>query len=181
MPNPSFSLWLTPPPAVREPFGRLIEALSQRLGTPRFEPHITLCGSGDFTEEEVLARADALAARLAPVPIHLTELGYTDAYFRCLFVRAERSDELLAAHRVACEQFGTPPAPDFMPHLSLVYGTFTRGQKERLMDEMGRRIDMRFYATGLSVCPPAGAPESWRVFGPLPLGGRMPSGERAPS
>ncbi len=160
-----------PPAAVRERFGRLIDALSQRLGTPRFHPHVTLCGTGDYTEADVRARTAALAARLAPVPIHLTEVGYTEEYFRCLYIKAERSPALLAAHATACAHFGRPAVPDFMPHLSLVYGELSREQKEKIIAEIGRRFDLTFCADAISLCWPAGTPESWRVLGPFPLTG----------
>lgn len=160
-----------PPAPVRERFARLIETLGQRLGTPRFAPHVTLGGATNLAEKEVCARTEALARRLAPVPIRLTEVGYTDEYFRCLFVLAERNVELLAAHRLACECFGKPPAADFMPHLSLVYGTLSREQKERLIDEIGRRFDVSFRADSISLCLPSGPPPHWRLRGPFPLTG----------
>lgn len=166
-----YSIWLMPPSPVRARFARLIDTLSRRLGTPRFDPHVTLCGTADLHENDMLARVEGLAARLAPVPIRLTEVGYTDEYFRCLFVVAERSEQLLAAHRVACEAFGKPPAADFMPHLSLVYGELARERKEQIIGEIGRRFDAGFVADGISLCVPAGLPPHWRLLGPFPLTG----------
>src|SRR5688500_3142229 len=88
--RPRFSLWLMPPPAARERYANLIDRLAARLGTPRCEPHITL-GGCDGTEAQAVARATALAARLAPVAVRLGPLETTEQYFRCLYVRAERS------------------------------------------------------------------------------------------
>ena len=104
MTNARFSIWLMPPAPMRARFSEIIRRLSRRLGTPTFDPHVTLCGGPLNTDESELAvRAEELAARLAPVPIRLTDIGYTEEYFRCLFVRAERTAELLDARRAACK------------------------------------------------------------------------------
>src|SRR5690606_30965655 len=136
---PRYSLWLMPPAAVYDRFARLIDALSRRFGTPRFAPHITLASTGAELAGDAPARAAALAAELAPVPVRLLDVAHTDDYFRSLFVRAQRTPALLAAHRLAAARLGTEPAEDFMPHLSLLYGELPRDTKERLIEEIGRR------------------------------------------
>lgn len=170
--TPRFFLWLMPPAAVRDRFARLIDVLSRRLGTAQFEPHITLSGSPDAGEAEAVSRATTLAARLAPVPVRLVDVGYSDAYFRCLYVRAERSPELLAAHRTACAHLGRPPDDDFMPHLSLVYGNLSETEKEKIIEEIGRRFDTTFLSDRIALCLPAGPPDGWRLVGPFTLAGR---------
>lgn len=169
--TPRYALWLTPPPPVYDRFARLIETLSRRLGTPRFAPHITLAGTGAELADDALERATALAAQLPPVPVRLLDVGYSDAYFRCLYVRAERTPVLLAAHRLAAGRLDTDPAEDFMPHLSLVYGNLPQDTKEALIEEIGRRFDLEFTARQLTLCLPAGAPDGWRTLGPFALTG----------
>lgn len=165
------SLWLMPPPEAGERFARLIERLSRRLGTPCFVPHLTLCSAADFDETAVAARARAAAKHLAPIPVHLTELGIGDGYFRCIYVLAERTEALLATYRAVCAHFGVEPTADYLPHLSLVYGDLARADKERLADEIGRRFDIRFTADRIALCAPAGPPQNWRLLGPYTLEG----------
>lgn len=167
--TPRYSLWLTPPSPVYERFVRLIVTLSRRLGTPRFAPHLTLAGVVAGPEADVVARARALGERLAPVRVHLRDVGCGDSYFRSLFVHAERTAALLAAHRLAARTLGTDPDDDFMPHLSLVYGDLRRDEKERLIAEIGNRFDLEFTAAHVTLCLPAGAPAGWRTLGPFPL------------
>lgn len=166
-----YSLWLMPPPNAGEHFARLIERLSRRLGTPCFIPHITFCSTSDIDEPAAVARARAAAKQLAPVPVHLTEIGIGDSYFRCVYVLAERTEALLAAYRTACAHFGVEPAADYLPHLSLVYGDLARADRERLADEVGRRFDIRFTADRIALCAPAGPPQNWRLLGPYTLEG----------
>lgn len=167
----SYALWLRPDAASAATFAQLIEALSHRLGTPRFQPHMTLSGVASTTEADAIARSKRLAAALAPVPIHLIGAGHTDAYFRCLFLRAEKTPPLLAAHRLASAEMQQPTDADFMPHLSLVYGALATPVKEKIIEELDSRFPRNFLADSISLCAIAGAPDEWRPIGPFFLTG----------
>lgn len=167
----SYSLWLRPAAPAAARFAQMIEALSHRLGTPPFEPHLTLSGVASTTEADAIARSERLAAQLAPVPIHLVGAGYTDAYFRCLFLRAEKTPPLLAAHRMASAEMQQPVDADFMPHLSLVYGTLETSVKEKIIEEIDARRPHNFLADSVSLCIVAGPPAEWRLLGPFFLTG----------
>lgn len=166
-----YSLWLMPPTAVHAHFAALIASLSERLGTPRFEPHLTLAGGVFASPADALTRVAGLAARRPPVPVRLTQAGYTDAYFRCLFVHAELSPELHALERAAADALGQPVDADFMPHLSLVYGHLERERKEAILGEIGRRFDIEFETDRLALYAPEGEPAEWRSVGEFRLSG----------
>lgn len=167
----SYSLWLSPDAASAATFAQLIEALSHRLGTPRFQPHMTLSGVANTTETDAIARSKRLAAQLAPVPIHLIGAGHTDAYFRCLFLRAEKTPPLLAAHRLASAEMQQPVDADFMPHLSLVYGILETSVKEKIIEEIDAHLPQNFIADSVNLCIVAGPPAEWRLLGPFFLTG----------
>ena len=158
---PGFSLWMMPPPAVRDRFRTLIADLARRVDTPPFEPHLTLAGVDAATEAAAVRPVAELAARLAPLPIRLTEIGTTAEYFRCLFVRAERTPALDQAYRAACRALGQAPG-GFMPHLSLIYGELTPVVKERLIAEIGHRFNTTFTVERLALYDTAGPPPDWR-------------------
>lgn len=166
-----FLLWLLPPDSVHDRFGALIRALSRRLGTSAFSPHLTLTGSVDLPEREIASRAAALAANLPPPRIHLTRIEWSDAFYRCLFVRAETTAALRAAHRTASACFGRSPDPAFMPHLSLVYGSIPTAEKERIAAEIGPAASATFMADRLGICFADGPPERWRTIHAFPLTG----------
>lgn len=164
-------LWLLPPAPVEDRFASLIDSMSRRLGTPHFSPHITLVGSVDSPPDETIARLTTLAANLAPVPVRLSGVGFAEQYFRCLFMRAERTPRLLAAHETASAHLKRPPEADFMPHLSLIYGNLRPGQKQKIVEEIGDRFDITFEADRVGVCLTNGPPEQWRLLRTFALTG----------
>jgi 2'-5' RNA ligase len=169
-----FFLWLLPPDSVHDRFAALIGTLSRRLGTSAFTPHLTLIGSVDLPELDVVSRAAALAADLPPPRIHLTRIEWSDAFYRCLFIRAETTAALQAAHRTASACFGRSPEPAFMPHLSLVYGSIPTAEKERIAAEIGPLAEATFVADRLVICFADGPPERWRTIHAFPLTGHPP-------
>lgn len=158
---PRYSLWLLPPEPMRAHLGALIQRLSERFRTPAFEPHLTLAGTAAEHDEDVTRRVEKFAASQTPIPVLLTDIAYTDEYFRCLYLRAAPNPALAAAHRRAAAALGSA-ADDFMPHLSLVYGLLTGADKERLVVELGRVWDISFTVGRLAVYAVDGRPDAWR-------------------
>lgn len=165
----SLSLWLLPPPAIRASCQMLIARLAQRLGTPEFEPHVTLAGT-TLSETEASERVRQLAQQLPPLAIRLAELQSTDAYFRCVYARAELSPALRHAYTTACTQLNQTPG-DFLPHVSLVYGDLDADTRKSLIAELGGRLDVSFIADRVALYDPTGSPPTWRRVADWPLTG----------
>lgn len=167
-----YSLWLMPPLGERSRFATIIQNLSRRFQTFHFEPHITLSAPKDTTESEVLKRAREIASRLAPVPIRLENVGYTDAYFRCLFFQAEKSRALLDAHHVAATHLNGEHEPNFIPHLSLLYAeNIEPTEKEEIAQAFRRELPITFLADCVCLAIIDGPPDRWHISDPLSLSG----------
>lgn len=165
------SFWLMPRGEVHARLSGLISSLSRRCGTPPFEPHVTLLGGLCGPGTAILSKAERLAGSLGPVEIRLMTAGHRDEYFRCLFVRAEPTPSLLAAHLGATELFGRRrEVPPFFPHLSLVYADLAAKEKERILDEIGRDFAAAFDARELHAVRTEGEVRSWRRLASFPLG-----------
>lgn len=164
------SLWLAPEGALRERLGLLIDALARRLGSPVFEPHVTLLGGLTLEESQVRVRCRSLARRIRPLPLRLGVIEGTEDYFRALYVRVLETDDLLAAQAVAREAFGRRLEPPFLPHLSLLYGHLSPARSEALASELKGEVPSGFLADRLEVVRTEGPPGDWRRLESLELG-----------
>jgi 2'-5' RNA ligase len=136
--------------------------LSARYGAPEFPPHVTLLGSCVGPRRELIRQSARVAAALRPFAIRLEAIDFRDEYFRCLFVHAALTEPLRKAHQAACQAFGRRREPAFMPHLSLLYGNFSRGPKEDVIRELGSRLDVQFKVRSLYLYRTPGEPRQWR-------------------
>ena len=173
------SLWLLLPRQVHERFQSLIARLSARLGTPAFEPHITLLGGLTGTEEDLRQRTRALAGALRSFEVRLLEAAWLDEYYRCLFVEVAPSRALFAAHEAAGRHFEQHPDARFFPHLSLIYGTLEQKEKMQILDDIGRTFDEKVCIEHVALYETSGPPSVWRCITRVGLGGGDRGGSQA--
>ena len=148
----------------------------QRAGGPIVKPHLTLLSGIESTHDRAEARLRKLAVRLQPFIIRLGKIDWRDEYFRCLFVAAELSEELMAAKRAAHEIFEMLPPDPFEPHVSLIYGSVPDTSKQQMAAELGARIETQFRANSLQLITanPDRPVPAWEVLMERPLGQRQP-------
>jgi hypothetical protein len=166
---PTYHLWFKPSGEAYKILRRTIEQLAQKLDAPMFEPHISLIGNLDGTEEEIIKKSESLAKSLKPFTAVLTEPAYRDSHFQCLFMLVDKAPLLMEAHRIASESFNKTLS-DFMPHLSLVYGSYPEEQKKSVIAHLPTEIKMSFDVSGLYlVRANSPEPKDWHELGPFPM------------
>ena len=164
-----YSLWLMPERKVRDRLSLILHQLSVRHEAPEFPPHVTLLGSCVCGRDEMMRRSSLVARALKPFTIRLGKLDFRDEYFRCLYLHAGPAEQLRNAYRAACRIFCRTPEPDFMPHLSLLYGNFPMSVKKGLMAELGPRFDVRFKVRSLHLFQTHGDVRNWYEVAKFPI------------
>jgi len=146
---------------VYKELARLISRLSREWSTDNFEPHVTLLGGLLDSEEAISSRTSQLATWIRPYEINLTAVDYLDEFFRCLFLRVERTESVMDAHLKARRLFKQRRDPKHLPHLSLMYGNFAPAIKERIITKIGRESNWRFRVGTIHVYSTTGKPSDW--------------------
>lgn len=159
------SVWIRPAGEALERINKLAHKLSvrERPGVP---PHLTLLSGIETTRIDAGFKLKRLASRLSPFTVRLGKIDWKADYFRCLYVAAERSRELVAAQRAAHEVFEmNPPAP-FKPRVCLFYGTIDDDAEREIAEATGGSLDVEFRATAFQLVNAApGVPVAeWRTL-----------------
>jgi hypothetical protein len=174
------SLWMRPSGSAKEAYSSIISETSLELGgTFQFTPHISLVAAMMTGAEDVVERAKALAAELAPYKFEFDQISQRDAYFQCVFAKMKRSKEVMAANALAREFFPERKTdPDYMPHLSLVYGDFDLAEKEsKIIPELRRKLAEKalytksFTVDAIEVWSTQGDAKDWYLVATVPLQG----------
>jgi len=174
--TPRFSLWLLLPREAHARFQAIIARLSAQLGTPAFEPHITLLGGLSGAEEDLRQRTRVLACAIKPFEARLLKVAWLDDYYRCLFVEVAPSRALHDAHEAARQVFNQRSNAGFYPHLSLVYGNLEEKEKTTILNEIGSRFDESIRIEQLALYDTGGP--VWRCVERVGLGGGDRGGAR---
>ncbi|HEU0207832.1 MAG TPA: 2'-5' RNA ligase family protein [Candidatus Udaeobacter sp.] len=166
---PTYHLWFKPSGDAYRILMRTIRVLARELNAPLFEPHISLIGNLEGTEQEITQKSEELARQLEPFQAVLTKASYRDTHFQCLFMLVEETPPLMKAHAVATDFFHKPYQP-FMPHLSLVYGSYSEVEKKLVIEKLAADVRTSFEVTGLYlVRADSPEPKDWHEIGPFPM------------
>jgi len=158
-----------PSPGLERRLATTIAELGRRHATVAFEPHVTLLGELDLDEEALLPLVRLLARRLRPFGVRLEGVETGPEFFRCVFLAALETPEILRAHARARETLGVASSEAYHPHLSLVYGRLDAEEREAARREAGS-LRASFTAEALHLVDTTGDVVGWRrrerfVFG----------------
>ena len=159
----TYFLWLEPTGKIHELLATTIAQLSQEHGGPFFDPHVTLLGDIAGEEGVLIHKTEKLAHAFSPFDLSLTVPAFQDQYFRCVFMRVEETPTLLKAHTLARKIFHKEDAPPYMPHLSLLYGSYPRSSKEQIIGTVPTSLSVQFTASTVTLFRVEGnSPNDWR-------------------
>lgn len=139
----TYHLWLTPTGQAYDILIKTITDLSKAYQAPVFDPHVTLLGSLPGIEEAISLQCVKLGESLAPFDVFLAEPAYGDRFFQCVFLKTQKTPALMNAHEMAKKLFGHSPNP-FMPHLSLLYGHYSRELKHKITSTLSQALSLNF-------------------------------------
>jgi hypothetical protein len=167
--NQTYALWIIPgDEEVYAQTSGFIARLSGLYDLPRFEPHVTVLGGVPSPEPAGLRK---LAWSLDPFQVRLTRVvEYMDEYFRCLFIRAYKTDGLMETFSKASALFGRE-VDYYMPHMSLAYGDLPVWKKHEMIEELGPLPQIEFEARDISLVQASSETpvSSWKVIERFPL------------
>ena len=133
------SIWLMPAELDAALLRGIVAELSERFGTPAFEPHLTLAGDLHGRWGAYVPLLDGLAEACASFSQPVETIVITDVYFRAFYAAFARSSALDALKRVCVAATGGT-IDGFTPHVSLLYGKVDEAKKAAAAAEIERRL-----------------------------------------
>ena len=162
------SLWFKPTGRTFDVLTEVVERFARESGATPFDPHVTLLGNLEGTEDEILRRSEALARQLRRFEIELTEPASGQEHFQCVFMRVRETAPVMDANSQARQAFNQAPGK-YMPHLSLVYGSFSDARKREII---ARLPHLRLSFDAAAVCvirADSDDPKDWHEVGAFPI------------
>lgn len=164
----SYALWIIPEGAAYALTDGYIVRLSRAFDLPKFEPHVTVLAG--IPDPDRVALND-LTQGLPPFRIRLASQPETlDEYFRCLFLKADKTPALMETFAKTSQLFGYEGQP-FFPHLSLAYSDLPVETKHEMIKTLGEIPEIEFEARQLSLVRASSKIpiSSWEVVERFPL------------
>jgi len=164
------SIWLIPTNPEYEYLQNLISQLSEREGTPKFSPHITLLGQLPQKVEWIKTKLIEFTQKLEPFQLSFSYIGMFDQYFRSIIMHTHLNPFLEDLHLRATRHFEITNNNTFVPHLSLLYSQLELHSKKMLMESMHIGFPLTVTITEVVLVETNGGPDQWREVVSVPIG-----------
>lgn len=123
--NRIYSLFLLPEEDVVSPY---------RI--QKFKLHLTLIKNLELKEKEVLLFTNELIKHLKAIKTRFVDFGYSDRFYRSLYITVLKTPDLMQAHNRGKLIFRHTEEP-FMPHISIFYGELSLDDKLKIIESLG--------------------------------------------
>ena len=171
-----YSIWLIPDSEVYELTSQIILDIARKYHAPKFEPHITLLGEfgKEKSEKDVIKSFKELIRNQKALTLSFESADCENFYFRALFLKVRRTKELLSFHKKAKQALSMKNIKSYMPHLSLVYGNFSKDSKTKILPTINKKFlrkdfIKKFAITKIYLFKTQGTVSQWRKIATFPL------------
>jgi len=155
-----YSILLIPKGKVYTQLSSIINKLSNKYYTPRFEPHVTLIGEFDEEEQDIISKTQELSQNLKPYNIRINNPTYFHEYYKSLFLKSKKTKQVMNAHLIAKKIFKDKRDYEYLPHLSLMYGNSSLKIKNQIMSQI-KNLDLEFKVKTIHLFSTANGPKNW--------------------
>eukprot|EP01024_Parvocaulis_polyphysoides_P014220 TRINITY_DN15755_c0_g1_i5.p1 TRINITY_DN15755_c0_g1~~TRINITY_DN15755_c0_g1_i5.p1 ORF type:complete len:181 (+),score=25.30 TRINITY_DN15755_c0_g1_i5:113-655(+) len=131
----SFSIWVMPKGQLYSQLQNQINKFSDKYQGVRFEPHVTLAGGFQTTQEEAIQKSKQLAAKIKKYFLKFKEVSYGSILTQCVYILINEDDEVMDAGKQAKEIFDKDTDKPYMPHLSLLYSEIDQETRKLVTEE----------------------------------------------
>jgi 2'-5' RNA ligase len=163
-----YSVWLTFGRAEKE-LSKLINRLSHQLNTPVFRPHITLAGQLSTGSRSLLEKASWLASVTDHFKVGCSRFGSEASFFKTLFLEVNLCTPLRDLRNLT-EKHLHLASPEFLPHISLVYGDLDNNTRSQIMTELNTNLPLTADVTALTIVKTEGPVANWHTVKEFELG-----------
>src|SRR6187402_3187257 len=130
-----YHLFLEPTGSTVESLKVLMAFIATDFDAPIFTPHVTVLSRIESdSEEDLIEQTRTFAASIKPFDISLGEVASEDRYFRALYLHVQEEELMTELHWIAAQAFSMKPDEQYLPHLSLLYGSYPIESRERVAE-----------------------------------------------
>ncbi len=157
-----YSIWLMPDIEDDVAYNDEIQTLAFGYEAPNFESHITVIGGVKEEERRIVEAIDSIAKDQRAFMVHFLGIETEDVWNRAVYLRARKDEELQSLHERTAQSLGIEPSPDYMPHMSMVYGDFDANQKAEMIQRLGISWSRDCLMSSLALFRTDGHPKKWK-------------------
>ena len=159
--NITYSIWVRPTQNQIDELTAIVSKLAFQNSTIPFPPHLTLLSSISTDLNTIDNACNKLIERHNSFDISLSNISFTNAYYKNLFIQAEINDELRNLYEDTKTLLSFKSDENYMPHISLLYGQLSKEKQKQIKKELDGCYFNLFNCQRLDIYNSTGKENEW--------------------
>ena len=164
-----YALWLRPMQCEIDGFMKLVSKLSNQFRTALFPPHITLLSDIGLELVSIRDVCKKISEERSKFSIKLQGIEYTENYYKNLFITTEINANLISLQNILKDKCGVIKGEEFIPHISLFYGSLSESKQLELQLKLANRIPKTILCERIDIYNCTGTESQWYLEESFPL------------
>lgn len=130
----------------------IILKLARKYNGPVFQPHCTLIGKTDVSLPRLKSAIIDLDRTFDLRHVRTKNISFSDNYWRSFYIELDEKMILTKWHEHICDILSIKHDRDFLPHISLMYNSISREEKERVSKNMQLKSTNKIHSIQIIDC-----------------------------
>jgi 2'-5' RNA ligase len=138
-----YAIWLTFSKNDRDYLKKIIDKISGKYHSPKFEPHITIYGLVDSEMKLIDNIAKEAILNCNSFLVKKSEILQSEKLWKTVFIELKMNEHLELIHKNIKKHFEKISKYEFNPHISLVYKILPIEEKIKIINELDIKSEFR--------------------------------------
>ncbi len=131
-----FAIWFLPNEKDANYIEEIINKFSIKFNVPKFKAHLTIYGLIDLDYDNIKKIVNESISGLSSFYVFKKGIEQSEDNWKSIFINIENNEKLVLTNKKLHEKFKKFEKNEFSPHISLLYGKFTKLEKFEILKKL---------------------------------------------
>jgi len=138
-----YAIWLTFSKSDRDYLKSIIDKISEKYNSPKFEPHITVYGLLNSKMSLIDKVIKEVSQNSNSFLVKKSEILQSEVFWKTVYIELEMNQQLGIIHKNLKKHFEKILKYEFSPHISLIYKILSIEEKIKIINELNIKNEFR--------------------------------------
>lgn len=131
-----YAIWLTFSKSDRDYLKNVIDTISKKYNSPKFEPHITVYGLINSKLDLINNVINEVAQNCNSFVVKKSNVSHSEELWKTIFIELKMNQQLKLVNENLQKHFEKILKYEFNPHISLIYKILPKEEKIKIINEL---------------------------------------------
>lgn len=144
-----YAIWLTFSKNDRDYLKNIIDAISEKYNSPKFEPHVTVYGLIDLKFDFIDNIINEVTQNCNSCIVKKSNVLQSEELWKTVFIELKMNQQLKSINENLRKYFEKISKYEFNPHISLIYKILPKDEKSKIINELNLKNEFTIDAIAI--------------------------------